>query len=263
MGTTAFQRYVETPIQTLDGIIVTQPKHFGEDSLKTVHRTFQPGVPVILHLPALTDGSLSSKETTTPTLFVIQEGLNCLETTDYFFTNIEPKLMRVECPPAHHSTSTSHQPLNGDKVSQQTHPQQPEETWIHLSMLINRQVPVLNLTDIKITSHPDLQDAFNSLCVCSHGGKKIPKINTPSDQLSDSDTPEEEADPRLCTSEEERQYGTIRGSAQATQAALSHSRVQTNPTVERGPPRRPKIKKLPRDKAAEKGTQTKDKEKQT
>ena len=50
---------------------------------------------------------------------------------------------------------------------------------------------------------------------------------------------------------------------QATQVALSHSRVQTNPTIERGPPRRPKIKKLPRDKAVEKGTQTKDKEKQT
>ena len=28
LGTTAFQRYVETPIQTLDGIIVTQPKRF-------------------------------------------------------------------------------------------------------------------------------------------------------------------------------------------------------------------------------------------
>ena len=92
--------------------------------------------------------------------------------------------------------------------------------------------------------------------------KKIPKINTPSDQLSDSNTSEEEADQRLHTSEEERQYGMIKGSAQDTQAALSHSRVQTNPTVERGPPRRPKIKKLPRDKAAEKGTQTKDKEKQ-
>ena len=86
----------------------------GEDTLKTVHRTFQPGVPVILHLPASTDGSLSSKETTTPTLFVIQEGLNCLEMTA-----------------VHHSTSTSHQPLNRDKVSQQTHPQQPEKTWIH------------------------------------------------------------------------------------------------------------------------------------
>ena len=28
MGTTAFQRYVETLIQTLDGIIVTEPKRF-------------------------------------------------------------------------------------------------------------------------------------------------------------------------------------------------------------------------------------------
>ena len=28
LGTTAFQRYVETPIQTLDRLIVTQPKHF-------------------------------------------------------------------------------------------------------------------------------------------------------------------------------------------------------------------------------------------
>ena len=93
--------------------------------------------------------------------------------------------------------------------------------------------------------------------------KKIPNNNTPSDQLSDSDTPDEEADLRLRTSEEERNYGTLRGSAQATQAALSHSRVQMNPTVERGTPRRLKIKKLPRDKAAEKGTQTKDKEKQT
>ena len=92
--------------------------------------------------------------------------------------------------------------------------------------------------------------------------KKIPKINTLSEQLPDSDTLDEEADPRLHTSEEERNYGMLRGSAQATQVALSHSGVQTNPTVERGTPQRPKIKKLFRDKAAEKGTQTKDKEKQ-
>ena len=92
--------------------------------------------------------------------------------------------------------------------------------------------------------------------------KKIPKTKAQSDQLSDSDTPDEEADLRLCTSEEERIYGMIRGSAQAMQAALLHSRAQTNPTVERGPPRRPKIKKLSKGKAAEKGTQTKDKEKQ-
>ena len=92
--------------------------------------------------------------------------------------------------------------------------------------------------------------------------EKIPKTKALSDQLSDSDTPDEEADPRLRTSEEERIYRMIRGSAQAMQAALSHSRAQTNPTVERGPPRRPKIKKLSKVKAAEKSTQTKDKEKQ-
>ena len=122
----------------------------------------------------MTDGSSfkgTSKSTSTPTLFVIQEGLNCLETTDYFFTNIEPTQIVVEYPAAHQNKSTSQQPVNGDIVSQQTHPQQPEETRIHLSMLINRQVPVLNLTKTKITPHSDLQDAFNSLCVCSHGGK--------------------------------------------------------------------------------------------
>ena len=144
----------------------------GEEMLKTVHRTFQPGVPVILHLPALTDGSLSSKSTSTPTLFVIQEGLNCLETTDYFFTNIEPRPIIVDCPAAHQNKSTSQQPVNRDTVSQQTHPQQPEETRIHPSMLINRQVPVLNLTETSITSQANLQDAFNSLCVCSHGRKE-------------------------------------------------------------------------------------------
>ena len=92
--------------------------------------------------------------------------------------------------------------------------------------------------------------------------KKIPKINTLNEQLSDSDTLDKGTDLRLHTSEEERTYGMLRGSTQATQVAPSHSRVQTNPTVERGPPRRPKIMKLPRDKAVEKDTQTKDKEKQ-
>ena len=42
--------------------------------------------------------------------------------------------------------------------------------------------------------------------------EKIPKTKVQSKQLSDSDTPDEEADPRLNTSEEERTYGMIRGS---------------------------------------------------
>ena len=92
--------------------------------------------------------------------------------TDYFFTDIEPTPIVVECPAAHQNKSTSQQPVNEDTVSQQTHPEQPEETRIHLSMLTNRQVPVLNLAKAKITSHANLQDTFNSLCVCSHGRKE-------------------------------------------------------------------------------------------
>ena len=61
-------------------------------------------------------------------------------------------------------------------------------------------------------------------------------------------------------SEEERIYRMIKGSAQATQVVLLHTRVQNNPMVERGPPRKPKIKKLSKDWAVEKATQTKDKE---
>ena len=35
-------------------------------------------------------------------------------------------------------------------------------------MLTNKQVPVLNVTESSITSQADLQDAFQSLCLCSH-----------------------------------------------------------------------------------------------
>ena len=91
--------------------------------------------------------------------------------------------------------------------------------------------------------------------------KKVQKTKVQSDYLSDSDTSEEEVNPQLCTSEEERIYGTIKGSTQATQTALSHTRAQSNPTVERGLPRWPKIKKLSKEWAVEKATQMKDKEK--
>ena len=64
----------------------------------------------------------------------------------------------------------------------------------------------------------------------------------PQDHSSDSESSEEEVNQHLHTSQEERVYNTIRGSAQATQAALSCTTAQCNPTVERGPERKPKIK---------------------
>ena len=91
--------------------------------------------------------------------------------------------------------------------------------------------------------------------------KKVQKTKVQSDYLSDSKTLEEEVNPQLHMSEEERIYGMIKGSALATQAALSHTRAQSNLMVERGPPRQPKTKKLSKERAVEKATQMKDKEK--
>ena len=64
--------------------------------------------------------------------------------------------------------------------------------------------------------------------------KKVQKTKAQSDYLSDSESSEDEVNPYLHTSQEEREYGTIKGSIQATQAALSHTQAQCNPMVERG-----------------------------
>ena len=91
--------------------------------------------------------------------------------------------------------------------------------------------------------------------------KKVQKTKVQSDYLSDSESSEDEVNPYLRISQEERVYGTIKGSTQATQAVLSHTRAQCNLTVEREPPKQPKIKKLSKELAVDKHTQTKDKEK--
>ena len=52
---------------------------------------------------------------------------------------------------------------------------------------------------------------------------------------------------QLKASVEERQYGTLPGLALATQAALSHTHAQANPTVEQGPSCTKAIKKLTKE----------------
>ena len=142
----------------------------GENVLQTVHQTFEPNIPVILHLPALANTTIDTD--TVPLLYVIQEGINCMPTTDYFFTNIKPEPVVVTHHGAHHSKPTAQQAATQDPVSQQIHPLWPGKTRVYPSMLVDKQVPVLNLTESSITSQADLQDAFQSLCLCSHGGKE-------------------------------------------------------------------------------------------
>ena len=92
--------------------------------------------------------------------------------------------------------------------------------------------------------------------------QKDTKLNNQSNYLSDSDSDNNEIDPRLKTFMEERQYNTIPGSAIATQIALSHSRAQANPTVERGPPQqKTKPKKSTSDNKKVETTSTSHKDK--
>ena len=88
-----------------------------------------------------------------------------------------------------------------------------------------------------------------------------PQKKTPTDYISDSESSDEEINQHLRTSQEERLYDTIKGLAQATQAALAYTTAQCNPTVKRGPDRQPKIKSLPKEKAKDKTTQTQGKDK--
>ena len=95
-----------------------------------------------------------------------------MPTTDYFFTSIKPTPIVVTHPAPYHNKSTEQQAATPDPVSQKTHLLQPGKTRVYPSMLTNKQVPVLNLTKTSITSQADLQDAFQSLCLCSHGRKE-------------------------------------------------------------------------------------------
>ena len=129
----------------------SSPAHIqlGEKTSQTLYQTFAPDIPVILHLPALTGTTIDTD--TLPTLYVIQEGINCMPTTDYFFTSIKPEPIVVTHHRENHTKLTVQQAATQDPVSQQTHPLWPGETRVYPSMLADKQVPVLNLTESDIT----------------------------------------------------------------------------------------------------------------
>ena len=91
----------------------------GEKTLQTVHQTFEPNIPVILHLLALTNTTTGTD--TTPTLFVIQEGIHCMPTTDYYFMNIQPEPIIVSPNRRKCSEQTAQHVATKDPASQQTH----------------------------------------------------------------------------------------------------------------------------------------------
>ena len=101
-----------------------------------------------------------------------------MPTTDYFFTSIKPEPIIVSRHKGNHSKLTAQQAATPDQVSQQTNPLQPGKTRVYPSMLTDKQVPVLDLTESSITSQADLQPAFRSIRLCSHGREQSKEDKT-------------------------------------------------------------------------------------
>ena len=96
-------------------------------------------------------------------LYVIQEDRHCMPTSDYYFTNIQPDLIIIPPHRGNNSNSTPQQAAAKDRIPQQADTLRPGETRVYPSMLAEKQVPVLDLTNSTITSAADLQTAFHSL----------------------------------------------------------------------------------------------------
>ena len=141
-------------------------------ALQTVYQTFDPDFPVTFYLAMLTTKTAVN---TIPTLYVIQKDRHCMLTSDYYFTNIQPDPIIIPPHRGNNNTTTK------DRIPQQTDTLKPGETRVYPSMLAEKQVPVLDLTNSTITSAADLQTAFYSLNLCStkkedpsHGRKQSP-----------------------------------------------------------------------------------------
>ena len=87
----------------------------GDKALQTVHQTFEPNIPVMLHLLALTNTTVDTD--TILMLFVIQEGRHCIPTTDYYFMNIQPDPIIISLHRRNHSKLTAQHTATKDKIS--------------------------------------------------------------------------------------------------------------------------------------------------
>ena len=85
---------------------------------------------------------------------IIQEGKDPILTTDFYLTNVEPKLWILPTPPTNNNTTTSSTAAAASNFTPEIQPDpvQPGETRPHLWMLYTPQAPVL-----------DLRDAFHQL----------------------------------------------------------------------------------------------------
>ena len=163
-----------------------------------------------------------------------------MPTADYYFSSIKLDPIVIPSHSENNDTVSTKQQQSEDPIPEDPSPPRPGETWVYPSAIATNKTPVLDLTNTTVTSELDcVQHSIHWIYVHwkhkeTHMADKNPSPNKLQlHHISDSDTSDEESNPHLHTSVKERHYKTIPGSAQARQAALSHTRAQTNPTIER------------------------------
>ena len=171
----------------------------GPDAKLDMFNNFDLDIPFDLHLnpPSAENPPLSR---------IIQEGKDPILTTDFYLTNVEPKLWILPTPPTNNDTTTSSTAAaaatSNSTPEIQPDPVQPGEIRLHSWMLYTPQAPVLDLRGQNVTSTLDLRDAFQQLHLCptedetqgewSMNGGDPKKPKSPTKQLSESDTSDEE-----------------------------------------------------------------------
>ena len=137
----------------------------GAAALQTVYQTFDPDFPVSFHLPTLATKTAAN---TIPTLHVIQKDKTLYAYFRLLFYKHSTGSHNNPSPQKKiNSSSTPQQASAEDPIPQQTDTLKPGKTRVYPSMLAEKQVPVLDLTNPTITSAADLQTAFHSLNLCS------------------------------------------------------------------------------------------------
>ena len=158
-----------------------------------------------------------------PLCRIIQEGKEPILTTDFYLTNIEPKPWILPTPPANKDTPEPSGAAAADKLHQllsQIQYNLEKSDFIPGCYILHKPqfstsgkkqellLWILEMLSINfIYAHKRTIHTQNS-ALMAEGNPKSPK--DPTKELSDSDTSEEEqVNPILRTSEEERHYGTI------------------------------------------------------
>ena len=102
-----------------------------------------------------------------PLCRITQEGKDPILTTDFYLTNVEPKLWILPTPPTNNNTTTSSTAAAASNFTPEIQPDavQPREIRLHSWMLYTPQAPVLDLRGQNVTSTLDLRDTFHQLCL--------------------------------------------------------------------------------------------------